>query len=208
MISYEAEKIIKNHVILAMGLSAIPVPMIDLVLIYHVQKDMIKQLNRAYAKDYYELRNKAYISVIASTSFARLGSSLIKTIPGVGSIIGGVSSAVINGATTYALGKVTARFFHENIELSDIDMDLAKEFFKEEFEIGKMFASNLAQQKKEQKDRMDLREYARQEAKEKEILQKLITLKKLFEDDLITEEEYDEKRGKFVDQLDISNFKK
>jgi len=208
MITYQAEKIIKKHVLLAMGISAIPIPKFDINLINRIHAEMVRQLTVAYARSYDEHPTKTYIGVIASHSLMQASGSLLQSLPGIGKIFGGVSRAGVNGATTYALGKVTARFFHEGLEISEIDLDLAKQFFKEEFEIGKKFATNLAKEKKEQKDRMDPKEYAKHEAKEKEILQKLITLKKLFEDGLITEEEYDDKRGEFVDQLDISNFNK
>ena len=204
MIYSQAEKIIKNHVILAIGISAIPIPMIDLILIYGVQKDMLKQLSRVYGKSFYEMKHKAYISVLATTSFARIGSSLIKTIPGVGSIIGGVSSAVMNGATTYALGKVTAKFFHDDIELSDVDMDLAKSIFKEELEKGKAFASNLVKQRKKEKESMGKEAFERKEEREKTLIQKLVTLKKLRDDDLITEEEYETKRQQIIEELGFS----
>ncbi len=202
MISDKADKIIQRHVILSMGISVVPIPLIDIVLVCAIHHEMLKQLSIAYNKNNYEQRNEAFISGIATASAAKLGSSLIKIIPGVGTVAGGLSSAVINGATTYALGRVTARFFHENIDIADIDLDLAKEFFKEEFEIGKQYASNLRNQKKNIKE-MDLKAYAEQLSKEEKILKKLINIKKLLEDGHITQAEYEKLRVKYVKQMDL-----
>lgn len=202
MISDKADKIIQKHVVLSMGISVIPIPLVDIILVSAIHLEMLKHLSIAYSKNNYEQRNEAFISGIATASAAKLGSSLIKLIPGVGTVAGGLSSAVINGATTYALGRVTARFFHENIEIADIDLDLAKEFFKEEFEIGKQYASNLSRQKKNIKD-MDLKAYAKQLSKEERILKKLINIKKLLEDGHLTQDEYERLRVKYVDQMDL-----
>jgi len=203
MITPRAEKIIKNHVLLSIGISAIPIPMLDLILVYYVQLDMLKQLSREYNKNYYELRSKAFISALASTTVARMGASFIKAIPGVGSVLGGVSSVVLSGASTYAVGKVAARFLQDDIELSDVDMDMARSFFQEEMEAGKKFAKRMMKEKKEEKENMDPDEYSRKEREEKEIYQKLITLKKLRDDNLITEEEYDAKREEFMHFLGL-----
>ena len=124
-----------------------------------------------------------------------MGTSFIKAIPGVGQYIGGASSIVLSGASTYALGKVTAKFFQDNIELSDINMDVAKSIFEEELEAGKIFAENLFKNnKKEMKEQRDNFAEEYQAKKEKEIYRKLVELKKMKEDELITEEEYEAKR--------------
>jgi len=197
MLTQRAEKIIKNHVLLSLGLSALPVPMLDFLLVQYVQMDMIKQLSDEYHKDFHEMQGKAFVSALASMSLARVGASLIKTVPGFGSLIGGASSIVLSGASTYALGKVTVRFFNENLELSDIDMDLAKSFFKEEFEIGKTYAADLAKKAKEKR--------SGQYDEEKEVYQKLIKLKKLRDENLISEKEYESKRAKLMAKLDLED---
>lgn len=198
-----AEKIIKNHVLMSLGIAAIPIPMIDVILIYYVQMDMIKQLSQVYTKPYYSLSGKAYVSALATTSVARMGASLIKAIPGVGSIMGGVSSVVISGSSTYALGQVTARFFQDHIELSDIDMDLAKELFNDEFEKGKNIVKGWMKEKEEKKKTMTPEEYARHAAKEKAIYQQLIELKSLRDNEVITEEEYETMRQKYTEELGL-----
>jgi len=173
----------------------LPLPGLDIFLIYYIQLDMIKKLAAIYGRSYFEISGKAYLSTFTTVTLARLGTSFIKAIPGVGQYIGGASSIVLSGASTYALGKVTAKFFQDNIELSDINMDVAKSIFEEEFEAGKIFAANLFKNnKKEMKDQRDAFAEDYKAKKEKEIYRKLVELKKMKEDELITEEEYDAKR--------------
>jgi len=195
MITPYAEKTIKNHVLMSLGVAALPLPGLDIFLIYYIQLDMIKKLAAIYGRSYFEISGKAYLSTFTTVTLARLGTSFIKAIPGVGQYIGGASSIVLSGASTYALGKVTAKFFQDNIELSDINMDVAKSIFEEEFEAGKIFAANLFKNnKKEMKDQRDAFAEDYKAKKEKEIYRKLVELKKMKEDELITEEEYDAKR--------------
>ena len=198
-----AEKKIKNHVLMSIGIAAIPVPMLDYIMVYYIQMDMIKQLSRIYHKPYYEMKGKAYIGALVSTSLARMGASLIKGLPGVGSLMGTVSSVVLSGASTYAVGRVTARFLQDNIELSDVDMDLAKSMFKEEFEKGKTVAKKLVEEKEAKKKQMSPDEVARQEAKEKDIYNQLARIKTLRAKNIITFEEYESLRLKYMKQLDL-----
>ena len=202
MISDKADKIIQRHVVLSMGISAIPIPLVDIILVSAIHHKMLKQLSVAYSKFNYEHSHEAYVSGIGTASAAKLGSSLIKLIPGVGTLAGGLSSAVINGATTYALGRVTAKFFHEGIDIADIDMDMAREFFREEFEIGKDYATNLRKKNKKVNE-MDLKAYAEQLSREERILKKLINIKKLLDDGHLTQEEYEKLRVKYVAQMDV-----
>lgn len=195
MITPYAEKTIKNHVLMSLGVAALPLPGLDIFLIYYIQLDMIKKLAAIYGRSYYEISGKAYLSTFTTVTLARLGTSFIKAIPGIGQYIGGASSIVLSGASTYALGKVTAKFFQDNIELSDINMDIAKSIFEEELEAGKKFAENLLKHnKKEMKEQRDRFAEDYKAKKEKEIYRKLVELKKMREDELITEEEYDAKR--------------
>ncbi len=202
MITSYAEKTIKNHVLMSLGVAALPLPGVDIFLIYYIQLDMIKKLAAIYGKNYFEISGKAYLSTFTTVSLARLSASFIKAIPGVGSYIGGASSIVLSGASTYALGKVTAKFFQDNIELSDINMDIAKSIFEEELEAGKIFAENLFKNNKEEmKEQRDSFANEYKAKKEKEIYLKLVELKKMRENDLITEEEYEAKRKLLLGEI-------
>ena len=80
-----ADEIIKMHVIFAMTAGAIPLPMADLVAVSAIQYDMIRQLAELYGADYDSNKGKTLASSMMGAAVARIGSSLIKAIPGVSS---------------------------------------------------------------------------------------------------------------------------
>ena len=142
-----AKSSIQKHVLFAMGAGAIPLPLVDLAAVTAIQLDMVKQLSKIYDQNYSENIGKAFIASITSSTLARMGASIIKTIPGVGSLIGGVSMSIMSGASTYALGNVISTFFERNISLSDIDADMAREMYEEKVEEGKQVVEDLQKKK-------------------------------------------------------------
>ena len=74
---------------------------------------MLKQLSRIYGIEFTEESGKAYVSAIAGSTLARFGASLIKAIPGIGSLVGGISMPILSGASTYALGRSIQDPFRE-----------------------------------------------------------------------------------------------
>ena len=106
-----ADSIIRNHMIWSMGAGFIPVPIVDLFAVTAIQLDMIRQISRVYDVDFKETSGKAIITSLSGTSIARMGSRAVKFIPGVGSILGGVTMAVLSGGSTYALGEVFKKHF-------------------------------------------------------------------------------------------------
>jgi len=106
----QVDKIINNHVLYSMGLGIVPIPLIDIVGVTAAQLDMLSQIGKVYGKPFSDIAGKSFIASVTGTSMARIGASFIKAIPGIGSIIGGVSMSIMSGASTYALGQVCKRF--------------------------------------------------------------------------------------------------
>ncbi|MBT8221420.1 MAG: DUF697 domain-containing protein [Bacteroidia bacterium] len=151
--SAHAETIIRNHVIWSMGAGLIPVLIADIFAVSALQLDMIRQLCRAYDQDFSETQGKAIVTSLTSSTLARLGArSLIKLIPGVGSIIGGMTVSIFAGASTYALGEVFKKHFDSGGTILDFDPDRLKKYYQEKFEKGKKVASELKKNKKAQKE--------------------------------------------------------
>lgn len=151
--SKHAETVIRNHVIWSMGASFIvPIPIADVFAVSALQLDMIRQLCRVYDKDFSESSGKAIITSLTSSIMARAGArSLIKLIPGIGTVIGGVTVSIFNGASTYALGQVFKRHFDSGGTILDFDPERLKKMYSEQFEKGKKVAEQLRQDKKAQK---------------------------------------------------------
>jgi len=154
-----AETVIRNHVIWSMGASyIIPLPIADVFAVSALQLDMIRQLCRVYDIDFAETQGKAIVSALTTSTMARAGArSLIKIIPVVGTVVGGITTAVINGASTYALGEVFKTHFATGGTILDFDTSRLKKLYREKFEKGKEVA-------KEWKQEADVAETATDEA--------------------------------------------
>lgn len=140
--SRHAETVIRNHVIWSMGASyIIPLPIADVFAVSALQLDMIRQLCRVYDIDFAETQGKAIVSALTTSTMARAGArSLLKVIPVVGTVVGGITVAVINGASTYALGEVFKKHFANGGTFLDFDTDRLKKLYHEKFEKGKKVA--------------------------------------------------------------------
>lgn len=178
----EAVKIIRQNMLWSMGVGFVPFPILDLIGVTMVQLDMLKSLCRLYEVNYSEVKGKALISSLAGASMARFWASFIKGIPLIGSIFGGVSMAILSGASTYALGRVFIQYLKDGSGIEDIPVDDAKVIYEEEFEKGKKVAENLKQE-------------------EANIQHKLEQLQELKEKGIITEEEFEAKKKEWLDKM-------
>ena len=137
-----AETVIRNHVIWSMGASyIIPLPVADVFAVSALQLDMIRQLCRVYDIDFAETQGKAIVSALTTSTMARAGArSLLKVIPVIGTVAGGITTAVINGASTYALGEVFKKHFANGGTFLDFDTERLKKLYREKFEKGQKVA--------------------------------------------------------------------
>ncbi|TAE67705.1 MAG: DUF697 domain-containing protein [Bacteroidetes bacterium] len=191
----ESEEIVKSHILWSMGAGSVPLPIIDVIAVTYVQSDMLKQLSRIYGVSYEESAGKNFVSAVASSSLARLGASFIKGIPGIGSWLGGVSMAILSGASTYALGQVFINHFDNGGNLFNFDLDWAKKFYEQNFEKGKAYATDLNNKEKEKKQ---------EETPDKAtILKKLEDLVELKKQGIITEDEFKAKREEWLKKLNL-----
>ena len=217
--SKHADTVIRNHVIWSMGASfLIPIPIADVFAVSALQLDMIRQLSRVYDIDFAETQGKAIITSLTSSTLARAGArSLIKLVPGIGTLIGGVTVSVFNGASTYALGEVFKRHFDSGGTILDFDTERLKKLYKEKFEKGK----KVAQDWKEEEDaaKADGKTTATEpepasapvpeaasastseSADSESVVDKLKDLAKLRDDGVITAEEFTEMKRKLIDGM-------
>ena len=140
--SRHADTVVRNHVIWSMGARyLIPLPIADIFAVSALQLDMIRQLCRVYDVDFAETQGKAIVSALTTSTMARAGArSLIKLIPGIGTIVGGITLSIFNGASTYALGEVFKKHFELGGTILDFDVERLKKQYREKFEKGKKVA--------------------------------------------------------------------
>ena len=144
-----AEKIdsnIKANIIQAVTMGLIPVPLLDVLALTHIQFKMLDELVKLYDIRYTKIeRSVVRAFILGSLPVATVTglSSVLKVMPGVGSFIGGASVSVSAGALTYATGKVFARHFELGGTLDDFNLEKANRQFRQEFRHGKQVAQEL-----------------------------------------------------------------
>jgi len=127
-----ADATILKHMGLAMGGGAIPIPVLDLAAVTAVQLDLLKRLAAIYDVPLEGGSSRAFLTSLTgafgASAAGRIGASLAKAIPGVGTIGGGVAQVVLTGATTYAIGQLFKRLFREGRSLDQVEIaDLREE---------------------------------------------------------------------------------
>lgn len=166
-----------------MGGGLIPVPLFDIAAVTGIQMDMLQELADLYEADFSKATGKRFVSSLTGSTFARLGASLFKAVPGVGTIIGGLSMSVMSGASPYTVGQVAKGASGSENSLGGIDLDWAKEEYDKAFDKGKEFVSEA------------------KKTGSKDAYESLPKLGKLRDEDVITEEEFEEQKRKLLERV-------
>lgn len=151
-----AETVIRHHVLLTMGAGFIPLPVLDILAVTAVQLDMVKQLCQVYDIDYSGMQGKAIVSSLTSSTLTRTAArGMLKIIPGIGTVIGGVALTITTGASTYSLGQIFKQHFKNGGTILDFDTERFKKAYDEQFEKGKKIAEKL-RKKQQTEEEVDL----------------------------------------------------
>ena len=183
---HEADEIIKSHVIWSAGAGLMPVPLLDIAAVTAIQMDLLKQLAELYEVDYSKSSGKSFVSALTASTFARIGASLVKAVPVIGTVVGGVSMSIMSGASTYAVGHVAKNHFESKGGLVDIDLEAAKRAYGEAFERGKRFVSDLKQSERETP---------------RAVYEELEKLGQLKEKGFLTDEEFEAQKRKLLERV-------
>jgi len=197
-----ADKIIRNHIVWSMGAGLIPVPIADFFAVSAIQLDMVRQMCKLYDVDFKETEGKAVISSMTGSGLARLGArAAIKFIPGIGTVIGGMTMAVLSGASSYALGEVFKKHFETGGTFLDFDMDRLTKMYKEKFEKGKKVAEKIKKEqerKQEVVEKVEQKEAAKKD--QKDVISRLTKLGELKEKGVLSEEEFQVMKKKLIEE--------
>ena len=144
--------LVKKYMWWSMGAGLIPVPFVDLAAVSGVQLKMLKDMSDIYEIKFSENKGKSIVSAllgsIVPNSLAGGGvGSLMKLIPFVGSVMGGLSMSLFSGAATYAIGKAFIQHFEAGGTFLDFDPVKVKEYFHTKFEEGKNIAKEMNEKK-------------------------------------------------------------
>lgn len=198
-----ADTIIRNHVVWAMGAGFIPVLIADIFAVSALQLDMIRQLCKAYDVDFQQTQGKAIVTSLTSSTIARVSAgSLVKLVPGLGSILGGVTTSVFAGASTFALGEVFKKHFESGGTILDFDPARLKKAYQEKFEKGKKVAEDLARQKKEGAEpEIKVNKSEGDQKVSSVLMTRLRDLNELRKEGIISDEEFDQMKRRLLESM-------
>ena len=132
----QATKIVNRKTLYAAGAGLIPFPIIDAATLLGVQLTMIQSIGNLYNIPFKKHQVKSLISSLIGSG-GTVG--LIKLFPGLGTVLGGTTTAVAGAAATYALGRVFTQHFDQGGTLLSFDPIASRAYFQKEFEAGKLY---------------------------------------------------------------------
>ena len=106
---------------------------------------MLRELATVYEQPFMKEVALKLLTSIAGKNFLfgtgpGIVASLIKFIPGIGKVAGGLSMPVIAGAATYASGKVFSQHFASGESLQTFVAEKVQDYYQEMFEEGEDIA--------------------------------------------------------------------
>lgn len=144
----QANRIVRNYTLGAMGASLVPIPMLDLAAITGIQLKMLHSLAKMYDLPFKKDLGKSLIAsliggYIPFVTTGTLASSFVKFVPFIGQGLALISMPILAGATSYAVGKVFIQHFEAGGTFLDFDPEEVREYFAEQFKEGEKVATNL-----------------------------------------------------------------
>ena len=140
-----ADAIINNHAWFSAVPGFVPIPIIDILGISAVQRDMIKQLCKFYDCPYSEQKGKAIVMSFTGSILSRIPAysirSAVKSIPVVGWALGGLSLSAFAASSTYAVGQVFKEHLDQGGTLHDLNPENFRAFYRQQFEKGRALFS-------------------------------------------------------------------
>lgn len=142
----QARSIIKGHMIGAMSVGLIPLPVLDGVVLIDIQWNLICRLADHYGVPIRQAYKAVLVSALAGSLpvlLAGVGGSLLKLIPGFGQVAGTLALSNVGAAFTYATGKIFMEHFEHGGTLIDFPAETFRRRFRLEFLRGTHVAEDL-----------------------------------------------------------------
>lgn len=140
----QASLIVSRHVKWAVGAGFIPFPLLDLAAIVGALMAELTELAKLYdvPMTTRKEREKQVIAVlITGVGIPALGeglvASVIKTIPGIGTLSGLLAMPVLSGALAYSVGKVFIQHFESGGTFLTFDPKQVENYYREKFKEGR-----------------------------------------------------------------------
>ncbi len=139
--SLAAARIVNGSMLMAAGAGAIPLPLWDTAAVAAVQIKMLVDLSALYEVPFKQnLGQNALAALVGSLAPGMIArgtlGSYLKTIPGIGSVLGAVIQPAFSAAVTYAIGRVFIQHYESGGTLLSFRAAEFKGIFTEEVKAG------------------------------------------------------------------------
>lgn len=143
----QSNNIVKNYVIISMGLGMVPVPLFDIVALIGTQIKLVHRLAKHYEVPFKRDLVKSLLISLTSGVLGVSGvigmASLAKVFPIFGSLVGSATASSLSGSLTYAVGQVFIWHFEQGGTLLNFDPKKMRKLFKRELEEGKAISEDF-----------------------------------------------------------------
>ncbi len=149
----QANRTIMKYTMANMAVGVVPFPLIDIVALAGMQLKMLHSLAAIYDVEFKaNLGKSAITSLIGGAgpvyAAAPVAASISKFIPFVGSALSYSSLVLLNGTSTYAIGKVFQQHFASGGTFLTFKPEAVRSYFAEQLEKGKTVIKSATQGKK------------------------------------------------------------
>jgi uncharacterized protein (DUF697 family) len=147
-----AEHLLRQYVLGGMAVGFVPLPLVDLAALLGLQLKMLHSLAGVYDIEFKaDLGRSAVASLLGSALPASLSptvaASLGKFIPGIGQTLSTGSAVLLNGAATYAVGKVFIQHFAAGGTFLTFDPEAVRDYFLSQLQEGTKVSADLRNEK-------------------------------------------------------------
>jgi uncharacterized protein (DUF697 family) len=133
-----ASKLVDRFSLWSGAAGLLPIPIVDIAAVGGVQLQMLRRLSEIYGVPFSDNLGKSVIASLAGSvipastaTTAAIGvSSLMKGLPGVGTIVGAITMPTVSAGATYVIGKVFIQHFASGGTLLDFNPPDYREFIK------------------------------------------------------------------------------
>jgi uncharacterized protein (DUF697 family) len=134
----EASQLVDRFSLWSGAAGLIPIPLVDIAAVGGVQLQMLRRLSEIYGVPFTDNRGKSIIASLAgsilpastATTTAMTFGSMIKSVPGLGTVAGALTMPALSAGATYIIGKVFIQHFASGGSLLDFNPPDYREFIK------------------------------------------------------------------------------
>jgi len=134
----KAAELVDRYAAWSAAAGVIPVPIVDMLAVGGLQLQMLRRVAEIYepisAVHFSEERGKAIIASLVGTGTATVTgvgiASVMKGIPGLGTILASLAMPALSAAATYAIGHVFIKHFASGGTLLDFEPENYRDFIR------------------------------------------------------------------------------